>query len=125
MEQKQLSVPVGPKMGSEFALRFREANPDLIERLYRTRGTQVAKSGFLYFIGSDDGPIKIGATVNLERRLRVLQAASPHKLKILCKVAGGAGSEGFYHRQFARHRLHGEWFAPHPDILAEIERLAA
>ena len=25
---------------------------------------------------------------------------------------------GAYH-----HALHGEWFAPHPDILAEIERL--
>lgn len=23
----------------------------------------------------------------------------------------------------AAHRLHGEWFAPHPDILAEIDRL--
>jgi len=34
-----------------------------------------------------------------------------------------AAFERAYHRQFAAHRLHGEWFAPHPDILAEIDRL--
>lgn len=32
-------------------------------------------------------------------------------------------AERDYHARFAAHRLRGEWFAPHPDILAEIEHL--
>lgn len=31
--------------------------------------------------------------------------------------------ERAYHAMFKAHRLHGEWFEPHPDILAEIARL--
>ena len=34
-----------------------------------------------------------------------------------------ADVEKEYHPRFAEHRLHGEWFHPHPDILAEIDRL--
>jgi hypothetical protein len=31
--------------------------------------------------------------------------------------------EGAYHQHFADLRVEGEWFEPHPDIFAEIERL--
>jgi hypothetical protein len=77
----------------------------------------------LYIIQSAAGPIKIGISVNPRGRLKGLQTAHPWKLSLLCVIPGGCALEAQYHARFAEHRLHGEWFSPHPDILAEIDRL--
>lgn len=77
----------------------------------------------VYFIGTPDTAIKIGVTCSVSDRFRTIQAHSPVKLEILATRRGGEMLESAYHYQFAEHRLHGEWFEPHPDILAEIERL--
>jgi hypothetical protein len=79
--------------------------------------------GKCYFIGADDGAIKIGFSIDPARRLRDIQACSPIVVDILAVREGGEAREAAYHVQFAEHRLHGEWFARHPDILAEIARL--
>lgn len=78
--------------------------------------------GLTYFIGGDVGAIKIGRSVNPEKRLKEFQAGSPIVLRILA-TRQGAQREPMYHRHFKAHRLHGEWFDRHPDILAEIDRL--
>jgi hypothetical protein len=52
-----------------------------------------------------------------------MQMGSPVRLSILALTTGARDVERSYHERFAAHRLHGEWFAPHPDILAEIDRL--
>lgn len=75
----------------------------------------------IYFIGGDEGPIKIGYALRPQVRLRTLQIGSPFDLIILAEAPGGAEAERAYHVRFAQHRLRGEWFARHPDILAEIE----
>lgn len=77
----------------------------------------------VYFIGSEGGPIKIGCALNVNNRLAALQCASPVRLAILATTPGRTKVERAYHARFAAHRLHGEWFAPHPDILTEIEHL--
>ena len=77
-----------------------------------------------YFIGASEGPVKIGYSVDVEGRLRVMRAHSPLPLGILATAPGGISRECAYHFQFAAHRLHGEWFERHPDILAEIARLS-
>ena len=77
----------------------------------------------VYFVGGADGPIKIGATKAPLERLATFQIGSPVKLKIHALAHGGYDLEREYHARFAGHRLHGEWFEPHPDILAEIARL--
>lgn len=77
----------------------------------------------LYFIGSDEGPIKIGVSVDPTKRLKGIQTSYPYKLQILALIPDGGMMESEYHARFAAHRLHGEWFEPHPDILAEITRL--
>jgi len=79
----------------------------------------------LYFIRSESGPIKIGISVDPQKRLKTLQTAHPFRLELLCVFAGAGKKEANYHSRFAAHRLHGEWFEPHPDILAEITRLNA
>lgn len=78
----------------------------------------------VYFIqAGDGGPIKIGLAADVQSRLRSLQTSHHAKLALLATAAGGSKVERAYHKQFADHRHEGEWFSPHPDILAEIDRL--
>lgn len=83
------------------------------------------KRHVVYFVEASNGLIKIGTTANIEWRLASLQAQSPLPLKLLATVPGKRADEFAYHRLFAQHRAHGEWFQPSPSLLAEIERLGA
>jgi len=77
----------------------------------------------VYFIGHIDFAIKIGMATNVKRRMADLQSHSPLQLTLFATTPGGLKIEKGYHARFTDHRLHGEWFSPHPDILAEIARL--
>ena len=84
------------------------------------------KAQWIYFIGAGDGePIKVGRANNIKRRLSVIQSGNPKRLTVLASYFSDdpIAAEQAYHARFAAHRLHGEWFAPHPDILSEIARL--
>lgn len=76
-----------------------------------------------YFIGGDEGLIKIGYSYSPEERLKALQLGSPIELRILATAPGGAARERAYHDQFAAMRVRGEWFERAPEIEAEIARL--
>jgi hypothetical protein len=84
---------------------------------------QPTRPSLVYFIGSELGQVKIGMARVPERRLRELQTSHPAKLTILATCEGGHEREQGYHRKFAAHRLHGEWFERCPEIEAEIARL--
>lgn len=71
---------------------------------------------------TDSGQIKIGRSKALEARMRELSRQRKCDVVLLASICGG-DNEPMYHWWFQEHRLHGEWFAPHPDILAEIERI--
>lgn len=94
----------------------------IIARMQTERAREEAETS-VYFIESASGGIKIGKARDVQLRLRGLQTAHPVKLTVLATTTGGDAAEKAYHRQFAEHRLHGEWFSPHESILAEIERL--
>jgi hypothetical protein len=80
----------------------------------------------VYFIGGEVGAIKIGIAVEPEKRLAELQSGSPIPLSILALAEGGREREWAYHTLlFHRHRLHGEWFERHPELMAEIDRINA
>lgn len=104
------------EMWQEICERERAASAD--------RGSST-KEQFVYFIASESGPIKIGIAANPVRRCKELQTSHHEKLDVLVTCAGGQRLEAEYHRRFAEHRLHGEWFERVPAILAEIERLSA
>jgi hypothetical protein len=80
---------------------------------------------FIYFVGGDVGAIKIGLAIDPKKRLQSLQCGSPIPLSILATTPGDKKLEYLYHLRLREHRLHGEWFDRHPNVLAEIERLAA
>lgn len=95
-----------------------------IEAQFARADARQSKPSFVYFILAATGEIKIGMAVDVVQRLNSLQTSHPAKLEILATTSGGRKRERQYHERFAAHRLHGEWFEPHPDILAEIERLS-
>jgi hypothetical protein len=75
----------------------------------------------IYFIQQGkNGPIKIGFTDNIEKRLKELQTANPYKLNLLLCINGNLKSEKELHKRFEQHRLNGEWFEPVEEILDYI-----
>lgn len=77
----------------------------------------------VYFIAAYRGLIKIGVAKDVQARLRALQTGSGVALTLLATVPGSYALERHYHQRFASRRRHGEWFARHPSLMAEIGRL--
>jgi hypothetical protein len=79
----------------------------------------------VYFIQSAHGPIKIGQTTDLVGRMKGLQSANSHPLKLVGLVNNvPPRTERKIHVMFAEHRLHGEWFTACKEILDYIDRFA-
>lgn len=77
---------------------------------------------YVYFIqGEKGGPIKIGYSTNVESRVKELQTGFPTKLVVLALIPGRIWHETELHKRFQKHRLHGEWFKPVPELLEYIE----
>lgn len=78
----------------------------------------------VYFIQAECcGSIKIGWSHHVKQRFDYLQRFSGCKLKMLAVRSAPISTESDYHRLFEDYRLHGEWFSPHPDILAEVAEI--
>ncbi len=67
---------------------------------------------YVYFIRakSMNWPVKIGCTIDVERRLRALEKSSPLQLEVAAYVRGGLGLERKLHAYFQANHSHGEWF---------------
>jgi len=84
----------------------------------------LAEPGYVYFIqGVHGGPIKIGYSNNLKRRLSVLQTSYPDKLHIIAYIPATQKFEHKLHKDLKRHRLYGEWFSPTPEVLQVISEV--
>ena len=72
----------------------------------------------VYFIRSgDDGPVKIGSTNNIRRRMQMLQTGSAYKLVLLRAFTGGEAEEKIIHARLSRFRISGEWFEASDEVL--------
>jgi hypothetical protein len=79
-------------------------------------------TGYVYFIQMDRiGPIKIGFTKDIGKRLLSLQVGSPYPLRLLLITPGNERFEKEIHSCLNNLRMEGEWFLPHPKLLKEIE----
>lgn len=107
-----------------YEARLEQAEAELITERGLGWRRREEKPQLVYFIGAESGPIKIGIAVQPGERLKTLQTSHHERLNLLAVCEGGQTLEREYHKRFAAHRLHGEWFERHPDILAEIERLS-
>lgn len=78
----------------------------------------------MYFIqGENGGPIKIGVTDNIDKRLKQMQTGNPEKLILLHLTYGGRNLEEELHLKFSQYLYRGEWFNPAKEILEYIEEL--
>ena len=70
---------------------------------------------YIYVIGTEEGPVKVGISAYPRGRLATLQTGSPIKLGLLhtreCRDRDHAlWHEETFHRVHAENRLAGEWF---------------
>lgn len=78
--------------------------------LLRLPESKNAPDGWVYWIGGNTGPIKIGWSKDPEKRLKQFQPGSPIELKVIHRVAGTYNDERRLHNELSNERLHGEWF---------------
>ena len=83
-------------------------------------------TSYIYVIGTDKPPYKVGISKNPERRLKDLQTAFPYKLKLHVKkptaVAKVKMLETIIHRNIDNYKTNGEWFDIElPNLLLEID----
>lgn len=72
----------------------------------------------VYFIRvADNGPVKIGRSIDPVRRMRTLQIGFAGRLSIIRVSEGDGASETAMHRRFASRRIAGEWFHFSPEML--------
>jgi len=85
---------------------------------------QINTTSFAYFVQKGDaGPVKIGYTANIKRRMQSLKQEHGKDCVLRATRPGGRHRECAYHFQFCEDCIEGEWFHPTDAILAEIERL--
>jgi hypothetical protein len=75
----------------------------------------------IYFMQAEGGgPIKIGTSKRLARRLVTLRWLTGQPLKVLAVMPGNRHRERQLHARFSRYRVAGEWFDPSDVLLAFI-----
>lgn len=78
--------------------------------------------GSVYFVSAGvGGPIKIGWSTDVDRRIDELQTANPVKLTLVATVPGTMADEARLHELFAHLRIQSEWFRHDDEILNFIE----
>jgi len=86
---------------------------------------QKDRLGNVYFVQAGaGGPIKIGWTQDIDRRIAELQTANAHKLSLLGMIPGTMEREAALHAQFDHLRLEAEWFQNSPEIFDFIRERA-
>lgn len=81
---------------------------------------------YIYVIGSDEPPYKVGISKNPTRRLKSLQTGCPKKLKILSIKETAALKtkplESIIHYNLSKYKTVGEWFDTSLDrVIAEVD----
>lgn len=77
---------------------------------------------YIYFIqAQDNGPIKIGFTGdNPRKRMVKIQSDCPWPVQLLGAIEGTVSQEKQIHLVLARYKTQGEWFEPHPHVVAAV-----
>jgi hypothetical protein len=70
------------------------------------------------------GPIKLGRTKHLSRRIEQIASEIGRSVELLAAVPEWWCREGEALRRFAAHRVWSEWFSPHPELLSFVEAMA-
>lgn len=103
----------------------RRARMDLDRRAYRVDATLrriLENPGHVYVIQAEHGgPVKVGRARDPRKRLASIQTGSPHRLRIIGLIVGGAWMERDLHARLADHRMMGEWFEWNEAVRAVLD----
>jgi len=77
----------------------------------------------IYFLQADNGPIKIGFSIDIKNRLPAIQRWHPEEITLLKTAGGTTEGERSIHRLFKEDRIRGEWFKPSEKLLMFIRDL--
>ena len=81
----------------------------------------------VYYMGGEElGVVKIGTTVNVERRFKTFKrnVGTEYEPKLLAWEFGGPRLEGHRHSQFSgKYRIFGDWFLLQGDLEEHIDLL--
>ena len=92
--------------------------------LFQASNTKSQRIFICFIQGETKRLIHIGQTQNPpHQRLATFQSCSPDTLKLLKVIHATKGDEAQLHQQFAKDRVHGEWFYPSQPLLKFIESL--
>lgn len=82
-----------------------------------------AKS-WVYFIESKEaGLIKIGRSINPDKRFNAIRTMSPDELVLLGSIPEKVMTESELHKKFSHLRKHGEWFEGDDELWSFIDGL--
>jgi len=95
-----------------------------IEEYQEAKAARGDPHGFVYFIRAGGGPVKIGFSTNVEKRMVALQISSPHDLVLIAKVPGNKRLEKQIHKHFSHLALRGEWFEMDGELEEFIKTVA-
>ncbi len=81
----------------------------------------------IYFVRREDGtgPVKIGCTSDLSRRLEVLSSRRQEALTLLASAPATFGDEKRVHQMLASDQVYGEWFTLSDTVAAVIAEVSA
>ena len=96
----------------EYKRLLRESNKMRASEKIRSR---------VYFIQAENVAIKIGFTLDVERRFKRMQMDCPIKLYLIGMIKGERSLESKIHKKFKKHRKRGEWFEIHESIVKYIK----
>lgn len=84
---------------------------------------RIGNRNWVYTGTRPDGKIKIGYSKAPDRRIKNLRREHPGSELIACEL-GGRECERRLLDSVAEHRVEGEWFHPHDDVMALVRRMS-
>jgi hypothetical protein len=92
------------------------------QRHWNVWNRAAAPKNYVYIIQGERGTeVKVGFTVDVDKRLKELQTGNPKVLHPLIILLAPPEVERQYHRQLAKSRVNGEWFSG-PEVDQFIRR---
>lgn len=82
-------------------------------------------TGLVYFAQAKNGPIKIGYSADVPRRLAQIARGMCQAVDLLATLPGDRRTEFYFHRVVREYRIMGEWFRPEPLVSQLVEAVKA
>lgn len=96
------------------------------EKSFKWTSPETARhaQGFVYLIQAENQLVKIGVSINPQKRFQTLNTASPIELSILFSIKSDDAYtlEDKLHKRFADRHIKGEWFSLSEEDIASVKK---